>query len=204
MGHDITRRNHRHVDLGQVPGQPFVLIAKPVAVWIDQRDRLHPAGNIDPAFAGAHALGGEGDGLQPRGTFSVDRDAGHRDRQPGTQRRLARDIGADRTFCARRAQQDILNLVRLHAGPLDGCGDHMRRHAGAMDSVERTAMGLCDRQTDRGDDGGFLHDQLQKLCAKAHLGPMCRHLHRAGGCHHACDVLPPALTPCPAWPKSRT
>ena len=98
-----------------------------VGLVLDAGDRFQPAGRVDLAFARQDPLRRERDGLQPRGAEPVDGNARGVDRAAGAQPHLPRDVRAGRAFQERGADDDILDLARIDARPLDGMPQHVAR-----------------------------------------------------------------------------
>src|SRR2546422_3994509 len=77
--------------------------------------------------------------------------------QPRPQRRLPSDVLSGRAFGQRAAEDDVLDLTRLHARALDGGLDDVARHRGSVRVVEGAAVGLADAGARGGYDDGVCH-----------------------------------------------
>ena len=115
-----------------------------------------------PGYRHRHALlfdavGGERDRLQARRAEAVDGLRRRRHRQAGADGALAGDVAAGRAFGIGAAHHHVLDVARIDAGALDGVGDHMPAHVGAVGEVEGAAHGSADRRAGGGDDDGVDH-----------------------------------------------
>ena len=103
------------------------------------------------------AAGGERDRLQARGAEAVDGLRRRRHRQAGADGALAGDVAAGGAFGVGAAHHHVLDVAGLDAGALDGVGDHVAAHVGAVGEVEGAAHGSADRRAGGGDDDGVDH-----------------------------------------------
>ena len=161
LRHDLGGVDHRHVDLGLVLVEPLVVQAVRVLVLVlHEADRLDPARDHHRHAVDDHPLRRERDRLQAGRAEAVDGRAARRHRQPGPDRRLARDVVAGRAFRQRAADEHVLDLAGLDAGALDGVLDHVAGKRRAVGVVEGAAIGLADRRAGGRDDDGVGHGRL--------------------------------------------
>jgi hypothetical protein len=137
--------------------QPLVVQVVLVGLVLHQRDRLDAAGDVDLAFAGEDALGGERHGLQAGGAEAVHRHAGHRHRQARADRDLARDVAAGRALGRGAAHDHVLDFLRLDPGALERGVHHVAAHLGAVRLVEGAAPALAQRRAGGRNDHGISH-----------------------------------------------
>src|SRR5581483_2011799 len=77
--------SHAHVQLRLVVDNPGIRSDFVATHW-DHAHRLGAARDDDVRGAGANAIGGQSDGLQPGGAIAVDGESGNGDRQAGPKR----------------------------------------------------------------------------------------------------------------------
>ena len=145
LGDDVGGLDHRHVECALVLGDPLVAVELGVHVHLHEADGLEPAGHRDRHAVLRDAACSQSDRLQARGAEAVDGLAGRGHRQPGADGALAGDVAAGGALGIGRAHHHVLDIARLDAGALDGVGDDVPAHVGAMGQVEGTAYGLADR-----------------------------------------------------------
>ena len=138
----LRRLQHAPVHLRLVLDDPLLLQHAMVRAVLDAGNRFQPAGGVDLAFTRHHPLRRERDRLQPRGAKPVDGQARRADRAAGAQRHLPRDVRAGRAFQERGADDDVFDLIRIDARPLDGMPQHVARIGHGVRHVERAAPGL--------------------------------------------------------------
>ena len=110
---------------------------------LDHADRLETAGYHDRNAIGHDPLRCHTDSLQTGTAETVDRHAAGRDRQAGTNGRLACDVVAGCAFRHRAAQDHILDVFGLHASAVDRMFDHVAAERGTVSLVERAAVRLA-------------------------------------------------------------
>ena len=114
-------------------------------------------GDIHITFARNNALRRHRDGLQAAGAEAVHGSTAHRGRQAGTQRGLARDIPAGRTFGVGAAHQHIFDRAGVDAGTLHRGLDGKAAQRGAVRHVEGTFPALGQGCAGGGHDDGSAH-----------------------------------------------
>src|SRR2546425_191058 len=191
VAHDLRRLDHRHVDLGLVLLQPLLAQAVQVHVLVlHEADRLESTRDHDRDLVHDHALRGDRDRPQARRAEAGDGRARPRHRQPGAQRRLARDVLARGALRQRAAHHDVLDLAGLDSRALHRVGDDVAADGGAVRVVEGSAVRAADRRAGGGDDDGVCHGSLLVLVRRRehytgrHGGPLLRGARRgrrAGG-----------------------
>ena len=123
------------------------------------RHRLDAAGDERVAVADHDRVGGRVDRLEPGAAQSVDRLAGDLDRQPREQRAHARDVAVVLAGLIGRAENHVVDIVRVDIGALDrgldrDCGEIIGTHA-----CQRTAV-AADRCPDCAHDPRFAHRSI--------------------------------------------
>ena len=163
-----TRGLHDHVISVEGRGQPVedhvvenLAVAEPVAEpRIRQevrrlRHRLHPARDDDIVLAGADHQIGERDRPDRRRADLVDRVGRNLDRDPGTDRGLARrrlpDSGLEHL-----SHDDVADLDRIDAGALEARPDRDRAELRRR-MLREGATEPAERRPDSGDDDGATH-----------------------------------------------
>ena len=140
VGDDLGGLKHGHVGGGQFPGQPLVGFPVPVLVLVlDQGNRFDPTPHGDRHAVDDDLLGRGGDRHQAGRALPVDGHSGHRDRQVRAQRSLARHVEPGGTFGHCAAEDDIVDLGPLKAGPGQGPGNRVRGQVRSGCVVERPA-----------------------------------------------------------------
>ncbi len=122
----------------------------------EHRDHAHAlgaGGDDDVGLAGADAVGGDRDRVQPGGAEAIDRHPRHAVRQPGEQQTDARDVHALFVLGHGAADDHVLDALRLDLRYLhqDTLQDVRQQRVGAG-MPERAPRGLADRCARRGDD----------------------------------------------------
>ena len=110
------------------------------------------------------AVGRERDRLQARRAEAVDGLARGGHRQAGADGALAGDVAAGGALGVGAAHHHVLDVARIDAGALDGVGDHVAAHVGAVGEVEGAAHGSADRRAGGGYDDGVDHGVASFLC----------------------------------------
>ena len=88
--------------------------------------------------------------------------AGHRHRQPGADRRDARDVVPLRALGEAAAEDDVLDLGRIELRHFpQHVGDAVCGQVVGPGQVERTAKRLRQRRPRTGDDNGLAHNLLR-------------------------------------------
>ena len=127
------------------------------------RHRLHPARDDDLHVTGADHLVGDLDRADRRGADLVDRVRGQLDRQPGSDRRLARRRLA-RAALQHLAHDRVLDLLVLDAGAVERGPDRDRAELGRLVPGERAAEPPEGRAHSR-DDHGARHRRQGNFAA---------------------------------------
>ena len=83
-----------------------------------------PPATNSVTLAGAHAARGVQHGGEAAAAQAVDRQPARSDRQPGQQRRVARDVAAVLAGLAGAAGNDVLDILRGEGVALEQPGDH--------------------------------------------------------------------------------
>src|SRR5262249_6940349 len=86
---------------------------------LDQADAPDAAADRDARLARGYAIGDDGGGGEARAAVPVDGRAGDRVAETGLQRGVARDVVAGRALRQAAAEDDIFDLGRVDARPLD-------------------------------------------------------------------------------------
>src|SRR5712691_4651764 len=157
LGDDLGRIAHHHVDPRIVLLHPRVRRAVPLG----HRDRLDAAADHDVGAVVDDVVGRDRDRLEPRGAEAVHREATDAHREPGADRRDARDVVALRAVGLAAAENHVLDLRRvelwdLAEDVLDAVGGEVVRPR----EVERAAERLGERRAGARDDDGFTHGGL--------------------------------------------
>src|SRR5262249_27758297 len=95
--------------------------------------------------------------LQAGRTLAVDRGAANRDRKPGAEQRLARDVAAGRALLQRCAQHHVLDLLWIDLGAGYRLADRVAEQRCAFGGIQCAAIGLADRGTGGGNNHGVGH-----------------------------------------------
>ena len=125
---------------------------------LHEADRLDAARHGDRHAVHDHPLGRDRDRLEARGAEAVDRRGGGGHGQPGPERGLARDVVARRALGHGAPDDDVLDLGRVQASPLDGVLDDVPGQGGPVGVVERPPVRLADGGPRRRDDHRLCHD----------------------------------------------
>ncbi|SII95927.1 Uncharacterised protein [Mycobacteroides abscessus subsp. abscessus] len=158
FGDDLSGREHRVVDPGNVLLEPRVL--RPVGVHVlvlDEGDGFDATADSDLLPVDDDLLRGGGDRHEARGALAVDGHAGDRDGQSRPQTRLTADVRRLAALLEGRADDDVINLGAFDTGAFDGVGDRVSGELLGLSVVERTAVGPPDRGSGGGDDDGIDH-----------------------------------------------
>ncbi|MCO5556213.1 hypothetical protein L7F22_009759 [Adiantum nelumboides] len=142
------------VALGEVVAQRVLLLAR--GAHRDPGHRLDATGDGDVVLPGDQAGRGEVHGLLARPALAVHAHAGHRLREPGGQGGVAGDVEGLLAALGHAAPDDVLDLRRVDAGPLDQAAQHMGRQVGGVDAGE-AALALADRAAYSLDDDCVSH-----------------------------------------------
>lgn len=172
-------RNEGHVVVGGRVGGPGAA----VAAHRHARHRLHTTGEHQVVPAGTHLLCADVDGLQARGTETVELDTTGGVGQAGRQHRGAGDIATLVADRGHDTQHDIADQVLVQVGVtvpdlLDEADHQVQR----LDLVESAATLLAARRTDGLVDECFSHGYTS--LSGAYGGMWCR-----------CPGPEPGLTP---------
>ena len=138
----------------RVPGRRIPARERPLRLGQHERrarHRLDPARDEQVAVAGLNRVARADDRREPRGAKTVDGHAGDRLGQPGEQRGHPRDVAIVLTGLVGRAEPDVLDLPRGHAGTRDRLADHERREVVRALARERAAV-APDRRSHRRED----------------------------------------------------
>jgi hypothetical protein len=143
LGHLLGGLQHVPVNRRLVHLQPGVGNHVLVGFLLHARDALHATGDEDVALASDDALRGHCDGLQAAGAEAVDGDAAGGDGQPGTQRDLARDVGAGGALGCGTAHENIFDLGAFDAGASHRGLHRVAAQRGAVGHVEGALPALA-------------------------------------------------------------
>ena len=158
LAHRLEREHRLHARIREAPAEHRVVddlvAARERLVRLRHRERraahrLDAAGDEEVAVTRGDRVTRGDDGREARGAEPVDGHAGDGLRQPGEQRRHARDVAVVLTGLVRAAEVDVLDLLRRDGGPLDGRGDRERgeivgAHAGR--GRRRSGRSACERR----------------------------------------------------------
>src|SRR5579885_773945 len=158
LSDEVGRLQHRHVDVGLVAEHPIFGEELDVHRVLHHTDRLGAACDDDVRAVDDDALRRNRDRLQPRGAVAVDRRSRNGFGQAGAQCGDAAQIVAGRAFGQADADDDVVDLLRIHARTFDGRFNRVAGHRRAVRLIEGAAEGSADWGTRRGNNGGFTHE----------------------------------------------
>ena len=157
LGHLFGGLQHGPVHLGLVLVQPRVDQHVLVHFLHGAGNGFHATSHINVALVGNDALRGHGNGLQARGTKTVDGHARDTDRAACAQGDLASDVGASGALGLAAAHDDVVHFGGINTGALNGVFDRMTTHGGAVGHIEGTLPAFGQGRAGSGNNYSSSH-----------------------------------------------
>ncbi len=156
-GNDLGRLAHGEIDPGHLLLEQRVDQIVGVDAFHRQTDGFHAARHDDVAATGSDLVGGDGNGLQARGTEAVEGHAGGAGAQSREHRHVAPDVVALGAFIGPGPDDAVLDTGRIDVVARQQGIDTMGRHVVWTGHVELAAKGLGQAGPYAVDDHHFTH-----------------------------------------------